>query len=260
MQAVHDQEFFWRAVLKTFKQKQAAILCLFRKKRILRKMGVLLVLKYLNVLFIIGLTAGLSGCFGSSSPEEQIQETLQNTVNQEKAFEKQQKPITDLEKQENAYYQQIIKLGMPQYDQIVSLSDKAIENIKKREQLVEKERKSIISSQDEFKKMDSEISDIDKKDVKKTAVTMQKTMDQRYKAHEKLYNLYKKSLADNKELYQLFKKKDLKMDELQTQIDKINQSYDKVMAENKHFNSLTDQYNKEKKAFYKKAELKNESK
>ncbi|MDQ0217251.1 YkyA family protein [Peribacillus cavernae] len=211
--------------------------------------------KQIRLIAVILLSAVLvSGCNGS--PEEQIHSILEETVQQEKGFEDQQTPIAKSETKEKQLYDQIIKLGMKEFDQIVKLSDDALKNIQNREKLIEKEHKSIQKSEEEFNKIDTEMKDIDDKKVQQQAEDLKKTMESRYAAHDRLYKSYKESLSLDKQLYELFKNEDLKMEELQAQIDKINTSYQKVLLANEQFNKETELYNQEKKAFYKSADIK----
>lgn len=203
---------------------------------------------------ILFFTIMVSGC--SASPEEEIQSILEAAVQKEKGFEEQQTPITESEKKEKQLYGQIIGLSMKEFDRIVRLSDDALKNIENREELIEKERKSILSAKEEFNKMKDKIKDIEDKKIRQQAIKVKETMDNRYAAHDELYKSYKESLSLDKQLYELFKKEDLKMDTLQEQINKINATYQKVLVANKKFNEETERYNKEKEALYKSADIK----
>ncbi|WP_180954519.1 YkyA family protein [Bacillus sp. V5-8f] len=206
------------------------------------------------VAIIISITVFITGC--SESPEEQIHTVLEQAVEKERGFEEQQAPITASEKKEKQLYEQIIGLSMKDFDQIVKLSDDALNSIEEREKLIEKEHKSITESEEAFMKVKDHIKNIEDKELKQRASELESTMEKRYAAHHDLYKSYKESLALDKELYGLFKQKDLKMDRLQEQINKINESYEKVLAANKTFNQETERYNKEKEAFYKSADIK----
>ncbi|MBA9025035.1 MULTISPECIES: YkyA family protein [Bacillaceae] len=197
----------------------------------------------------------LLGCTAKNSPEEQIYQILEAAVKLEKNYEEQKQPITELENKEKEYYNTILKLGMREFDQIVKLSNEAINNIEKRKELLKKERESLLASQEKFKQIDAKINDIKDPNLKKEAEKLKVTMDERYAAHEKLYASYKESLELDQELYTLFQKEDLRMDELEAQIEKINQSYQAVIEANDDFNKKTNQYNEDKLKFYKDAEI-----
>lgn len=200
----------------------------------------------------------LAGCTGGAAPEEEIHTVLENAIQKENEFEKQQKPLVELENEEKKLYEQITTLGMKEYDQIVELSDEALANLDERTKLIEKERTSIKNSEKEFEKIEEHIEAIEDKQVKQEVQTLKETMEKRYKDHEVLYTSYQTSLDHDRELYDLFKKEDLKMDELSAQIDTINSAYQAVIKANEEFNASTELYNKQKASFYKTADLKTE--
>lgn len=215
--------------------------------------------KYGKIVLAFIMTMGvLAGCTGGASPEEEIHTVLENAIQKENEFEKQQKPLVELENEEKELYGQITTLGMKEYDQIVTLSDKALANLDERAKLIEKERTSIKNSEKEFEKIKDHIEAIEDKQIKQEVQTLKGTMEKRYKDHEALYTSYQTSLDHDRELYELFKKEDLKMDQLSAQIDKINSSYQAVIKANKEFNASTELYNKQKESFYKAAEIKTE--
>jgi len=215
--------------------------------------------KYGKIVVAFLLVIGaLAGCVGGATPEEEIHTVLENAIQKENEFEKQQKPLVQLENEEKKLYEQITTLGMKEYDQIVELSDEALANLDERAKLIEKERTSIKNSEKEFGKIEDHIKAIENKQVKEEVQTLKGTMEKRYKDHELLYKSYQTSLENDRELYGLFKKEDLKMDELSAQIDKINSAYQAVIKANEEFNTSTELYNKQKASFYKSAEIKSE--
>lgn len=215
--------------------------------------------KYGKIGLAFLITMGvLAGCTGGAAPEEEIHTVLENAIQKENEFEKQQKPLVELENEEKKLYEQITTLGMKEYDQIVELSDEALANLDERTKLIEKERTSIKNSEKEFEKIEEHIEAIEDKQVKQEVQTLKETMEKRYKDHEVLYTSYQTSLDHDRELYDLFKKEDLKMDELSAQIDTINSAYQAVIKANEEFNASTELYNKQKASFYKTADLKTE--
>ncbi|MEH6905342.1 YkyA family protein, partial [Neobacillus drentensis] len=75
----------------------------------------------LSILIVI-----IAGCTKEKTPVEKMYDVLEKVVSAEKVFEEQQNPLVTLEKREKEIYDQIIKLGMKEYDQIVKLSDEAV--------------------------------------------------------------------------------------------------------------------------------------
>lgn len=212
--------------------------------------------RFIGIILTSVIATGLlSGCLNQTSAQEQIYSILEEAVKKEAIFKEQQAKTIELEKEEQAYYEEIIKLGLKEFPAIVELSDKALATIEERENSIEKEHDSIVSSQKEFGKIETKIKKIKDEELKKEATALVKSMEQRYEIHETLYDSYKKSLNHDKELYQLFKEEDLKMEELQVKVKEINQSYDVVIETNKKYNEATEASNKQKVKFYEKAEL-----
>jgi len=197
----------------------------------------------------------LSGCFNQQTPEEEIYDVLERAVELEKDFENQQNPLLDLENEEKELYNQIISLGLKEYDKIVQLSKQAIEIVDKRKDLMEKENESIRSAKKEFEKVKPILEKIEDENNKKLGEKLYETMMDRYDAHEKLYDKYMEGLTYDRELYEMFQNKDLSMKDLQSQIEKINQTYEEVIKANQVFNDTTNQYNQDKMEFYKNANL-----
>lgn len=197
----------------------------------------------------------LMGCLGGPTPEEQIYETLEKVVTVEKDFEEQQNPLVELEKKEKELYDEILTLGMKEFDQIVSLSNDALAIVGDRETRINNEQKSIEASKKEFQKVDALISEIKEDSVKEEANELVSLMNERYESYEDLYTVYKEAIEHDKKLYEMFQNEELTLDELEQQITLINETYEKVVAANETFNKLTDQYNKAKVTFYQNAGL-----
>ncbi|WP_257985056.1 YkyA family protein [Bacillus sp. T33-2] len=198
----------------------------------------------------------LPGCINRQTPAEKMFGELEKVVEIEKTFEEQQDPLVELEKKEKQIYEEIISLGLKEYDKIVSLADEALEIVDQRKKHMDKEQESIKASEKEFKQVTGIIDDIEEPGLKKQANTLYKTMSERYKIHDELYGSYTKGLEHDKQLYGMFKNKDLTMEQLETQINKVNETYEKVLKANEQFNAQTEKYNTEKLAFYKEAGLK----
>ncbi|RDW18521.1 hypothetical protein CWR48_12675 [Oceanobacillus arenosus] len=202
------------------------------------------------MLIIVFLTA----CSGEST-EAQIHNHLEEAVHLEEGFEAQQGNITDLERQEQEIYSQIIDIGMDEFDQIVELAKKATGIIDERSEEIELEKESIDASREEFNKVRSLIDELEEGEVKQEANKMYDMMENRYKSYDKLHEAYVQSLAQEKELYSMLQKEDLEQEELTEQINLINESYQKILDENKKFNEYTTEYNTMKKEFYTLADL-----
>lgn len=214
---------------------------------------VLLKRQLLSILSI-GFIIVLSACSGAST-EEKIHNHLEEAVSAETGFEEQQKDITDLEKQEQKIYGEIIKLGMEEFDEIKELSQQALKSIDKRSEAIKLEKESIDESQEAFNETDSLIDKLEEKEVKAKAEQLQKVMNDRFKAYGTLYKVYSKSLEQEKDLYGMLQKEELEQEELTEQITAINESYEQVLKANDQFNEDTNAYNDLKKEFYDAADI-----
>jgi hypothetical protein len=198
----------------------------------------------------------ISGCLNKKTAIEKMYDVLESVVSAEKVFEEQQDPLVSLEKKEKDLYDQIIGLGMKQYDQIVKLSDEALKITDERKDRMEKETKSINESKKKFSEVVEIKKDLDNPELSKQADELYVIMMKRYQAHDVLYKEYMEGIKKDKELYEMFKNKNLPLSALEEQVTNLNQIYEKIYASNESFNKLTEQYNSKKLAFYKKAGLK----
>lgn len=202
----------------------------------------------------------LSACFSKSTPVEKMYDVLENVVSTENIFKEQQKPLVELEKQEKEIYDKIISLGMKELDEIIRLSDQAIDIVDKRKDHMNKEQESITASQKEFNKARQLINEIEEAALKEKAQNLYDTMTERYKIHDELYQKYLEGVKLDKELYLMFKNEDLHLEQLDAQITKINGIYAEILEKNEEFNEKTKEYNDAKLSFYKESGLKIDSK
>ncbi|RDI47621.1 YkyA family protein [Falsibacillus pallidus] len=192
----------------------------------------------------------LSGCMSRPTAAEEIYKILENTVKDEKEFQDQQEPMTEMEMKEKKLFDEIMGLGVKQYDRIAELADKALVNLKNRRQRLEREQQSMDESKQNFEEVKEKIELLNDKDAKKKAGQLITLMEKRYEAHESLYKDYSSGLSLDERLYSLLKKKDVSLEELEEQINKINDIYKKIYADNDHFNQKTAEYNTAKLQFY----------
>ncbi|WP_249310299.1 YkyA family protein [Bacillus sp. FJAT-49736] len=212
-----------------------------------------------RLLFLcIGMCVLLAGC--GAKPEEKIYQILEETVSKEKGFQSQQSPLTKLESEETHIFEQIMGLGMKDYEKVVKLSDKALLNIKERKERMDKEQESMLASKNVFLKMQSIMPDLKDPSLKKEANELFNLMEKRYETHQKLYTSYMSGLEADQKLYELFQKQNVPINDLESQINATNESFSKVMDANKEFNKDTKTYNEKKLDFYKHAGIKSQSK
>lgn len=197
----------------------------------------------------------LTGCVNGESAEQEIFQTLEEVVELEASFEEQQGPLLELEKEESAIYDEILTLGMKEFDQIVKLSQEGLALVEQKEAAMKSEKESIEAARKQFEEVKTSIESLEDEELKKEAQALYQLMEQRYEAYMTLSNHYMKSMEVEKEMYELFQTEDLTLEQLQVQINDLNEKYEKINEANQSFNEYTDQYNKAKLEFYKKAGL-----
>ncbi|GHI01396.1 YkyA family protein [Neobacillus kokaensis] len=208
------------------------------------------------ILALIAIIVILSGCTEKNTAVEDIYQVLEQTVTKEKVFAEQQEPLVELEKKEKEIYDQIIHMGMKQYDEIVKLSNHAIYSVDKRKELMEKETNSMKESEKEFQKIDNLKVKLEDPELRKITGELSDIMMKRYRIHDELYSEYSNALENDKKLYEMFKDKNLPLPDLEEQVNRLNEIYKRISAANQKFNQLTEQYNDKKLSFYKQAGLK----
>lgn len=212
--------------------------------------------KKMSIIILIFLfTIVLSACRSNKTPEEEIYTIIEKSVSLEAGLQNQQDPLVDLEEKEKKLYDQIISLGMKEFDKIVTLSNQALAILEEREDRIQKEKESIEASRKHFQAVLPIIDELEDDSLKKEAKGLYSLMEKRYQIYEKLYKNYLNGIILDKELYEMFQDKNVSLEELETQIEKINQTYEKVMNNNKEFNEYSEKTYEAKLAFYKHANL-----
>ncbi|MBS4217902.1 YkyA family protein [Bacillus sp. FJAT-49711] len=201
-----------------------------------------------TIVFILLLSVILSAC---SSTEKNIYQTLEETAAKEADFEKQQEPLKKLEANEKELFDQIMDLGMKEFDQISKLADDALTNLDQREEHMKKEKQSLEESKKEFQLASEEFDKIKDEKLQKQADELQELMNNRYESYDKLFSSYMNGLAEDKKIYEMIKNEDLKIEDLQAQIEASNEAYESVFEANSQFNEQTKKFNEAKLKFYK---------
>lgn len=198
---------------------------------------------------LCAMTLIITGCMGQD-PVDSLHHSLEKAAESEKPFQEEQKTLEDLEAKENQLYDDVMKLNMDDYKNIVALSNEALENVNKREEHLKIENDSMKKSESEFEEAKTSAEHITDKNIKEKADAAASHMEKRYTSYGSMYKEYKKALQFNKKLYKQLKDKDLTRDDLDQQIDKVNASYEKVLKYSGEFNKQTEKYNKAREDLY----------
>jgi hypothetical protein len=192
----------------------------------------------------------LTACNKGPEPAEEIYNHLEKAVLLEEVFEEQQAPLVELETKEQKLYDEIISLGMAEFDRIKTLSNEAISIIDERKNRIEKEYESLKASKQEVEFILPIIDGMEETELKQQAQSLYDQFIKRFESYEELYQAYSTALSYDRTLYEILQTEELTLEQLENQITKINESYETVVTENDAFNKLTEQYNEEKKTFY----------
>ncbi|MDQ0206504.1 YkyA family protein [Alkalicoccobacillus murimartini] len=209
--------------------------------------------KMIGMLSAVSLGVVLTAC--SSNPEETIHTHFETAVEEEAVFAEQQAPLQEAEQQEQTWYDEIIELGMDDFDSIVTLTNQALESVETRREMIEDEKAGIEAGYEEASKAESEFENIENEDTRNLASDVQEAMDNRYESYNTLYSLYEESLDLDQQLYELLGQEDLDVSQLEEQIELVNEKYNEITEATETFNSHTDTYNEAKKSFYESADL-----
>ncbi|CAM3691933.1 YkyA family protein [Mesobacillus zeae] len=212
--------------------------------------------KLLMTIMLIAVPALLlSGCIGGQEPAEKVFTQLEQVAEIEKSFEELQDPLVRLEKEEKKIYGRIISTSAKNNEEIIRLTDNALEVAEKREGFIGKEHEIIKKSKKQFGDFEDSIGDLENQELKAEAQKLSERMNERYTSHDELYRSYLEGLKHDRKLYNQLKAKDPQIAKLEEQVNKINAAYKEVFEANERFNAATEKYNKEKLDFYQQAGL-----
>ncbi|MGX1982586.1 putative cell-wall binding lipoprotein [Thermolongibacillus altinsuensis] len=206
-------------------------------------------MSFRQTLFFSILLIVLTSC-SINSPERELKSLL-NEVNQlEQSFAKHQQPLIELEKKEKEIYEEIMSLGLKQFDQIQPFVKEALQVIDQRKKRMDEERKNMVRLKDEMANLQRLIDQIDDPTIKSEARNVYELWEKRYRSYEQLYQYYHQALQLESQFYHLLQEKDLTFVELEEKINEINKTYERFQKMIEQYNDYTNQYNKAKKTLY----------
>ena len=121
----------------------------------------------------------LTGCMGQD-PVDSLHHSLEKAAESEKPFQEEQNTLKESEAKEKQLYDSVMKLNMDDYKKIVALSNKALENVSKREEHLKLENDSMKKSETEFEEAKTSAEHIKEKDIKEKADAAANHMEKRY--------------------------------------------------------------------------------
>ncbi|QDI90653.1 hypothetical protein EPH95_05225 [Salicibibacter halophilus] len=189
------------------------------------------------------------------TPEQTVQAHLEEAVNLEETFVKQQEPIIAAEEAERERFEEMIELGLSEMDEIETLAEEAAAFVDEREERMDTERESLTQAYNEVGEGAVYVQEIDDEKIQAMAAAVIGVMEQRYEAHGALYEAYMDGVQLDRELYEMLMDEDLAYEDLEAHVDAINDTYETVGHHKETFNEFTSTFNKKKEEFYQTAGL-----
>ena len=193
-----------------------------------------------NYIVGFGLIATLllSGCSFGSSVEEELSNLLSDLNKAEEQYRGAQEELNDLEKSEQALFNDMMKLTQEQHDELETKVIEVEESLEKRLALIEEEEESMkkaVESVGSFDKIVKKAEDETKSEIEKLKVAM----NDRYDFHSVFIDEYKKLTELQRELYALLDAEETELPKLQELVDEVNEQNEVVIASITSFNDAT---------------------
>ncbi|MET1015034.1 MAG: YkyA family protein [Paenisporosarcina sp.] len=203
---------------------------------------------------LLGLALGsaivLSGCTFGASDHEQLSQALSDVYKEEQGYRDAQKELASLEKKEQTTFNEVMELTQEDSEKVKTLVSELIVSVDQRLALLEEEKKSMDSAKEKV----SSIKEVSKevKDAKSKASIdeLEKAMEDRYAAHEKITTEYIALTDQQTVLYELLTNEDTKQENLQEQVTVVNNQNEKVQSAIQTFNDSTIAINELKSNVY----------
>ncbi|HLS67000.1 MAG TPA: YkyA family protein [Pseudogracilibacillus sp.] len=202
--------------------------------------------KCILLFFIILVGASCS----NNEQVKAINETLEETVDIEQVLEEKQKSLHELEKQDEALYDEMIELGNEDIEKLQQRSKEAIKLLDERLDIKEEEKEVIDESKATFEQIELLIESLEEEEKRAHVEKMFETMMNRYDSYIDVYDHYIESIHLTKELYRHFQEEQFSETKVYALLSNVNDSYDEVERANETFNTYTKMYNELKREYY----------
>ncbi|MGI2327348.1 YkyA family protein [Planococcus sp. YIM B11945] len=184
----------------------------------------------------------LSACSGPTTGE-QLDTVLKETFDAEKDYRDTQSEMEKLEKNEQQLFESIMALTQEQQEEVKTQAEEAITSADERLALLETEKKSMSSAEEEFKEIDTVMESAKEEDVKTDLTALKTKMQERFDAHSDFTAAYEQLTNLQKELYEMLLDEEAEMQVLQEKTVEVNEQNAKVQEAVTVFNEKTEQFN-----------------
>ncbi|HSI67352.1 MAG TPA: YkyA family protein [Planococcus sp. (in: firmicutes)] len=184
----------------------------------------------------------LSACSGST-PEEQLDNVLNDTFEAEGEYRDAQVEMEQLESNEQQIFESIMALTQDEQEQVNDLAQQAIDSVEERMALLETERDSMEEAKTNFSEIDAVIEDTDDPEISADLNALKEKMQERFDAHANFATEYEEMSARQRELYELLQNEETELQTLQAKTVEVNEQNTAVQEAVTAFNEQTEQFN-----------------
>lgn len=199
---------------------------------------------------VLSSTIVLSGCTFGASAHEQLSEALSSIYEEEKGYREAQKELASLEKKEQKTFNEVMALTQEDTEKVKTLVSELNDSVEQRLALLEEEKQSMKNAEEKVSAIEDVASEV-KDDKSKTSIKeLDKALDDRYAAHDKVSTEYEALTEKQTVLYEMLLNKETKQEDLQKQVAEVNSQNDKVQEAIQTFNDSTIAINELKSNVY----------
>ena len=199
---------------------------------------------------VLSSTIVLSGCTFGASAHEQLSEALSSIYEEEKGYREAQKKLASLEKKEQETFNEVMALTQEDTEKVKTLVSELNDSVEQRLALLEEEKQSMKNAEEKVSAIEDVASEV-KDDKSKTSIKeLDKALDDRYAAHDKVSTEYEALTEKQTVLYEMLLNEETKQEDLQKQVAEVNSQNDKVQEAIQTFNESTIAINELKSNVY----------
>lgn len=199
---------------------------------------------------ILSTSLLVSACSMGTSTQEQLTNNLTKVFEEEKGYRDAQNELPELEKSEQTTFNSVMEMTQEQKEEVAAKAAELTASVNDRLALLEKENDSIQAASSSLSTFDGLIKEVDEKDVKKSLTSLKDSMEERYEAHDIIYNEYQKLTSLQTELYEMLTDEETEQAQLQEQVAKVNAQNEIVQSAIDAFNESTKKVNETKTTVY----------
>ncbi|MBU0904950.1 MAG: YkyA family protein [Planococcaceae bacterium] len=199
---------------------------------------------------VLSSTIVLSGCTFGASAHEQLSEALSTVFEEEKGYRDAQKELASLEKKEQETFNEVMALTQEDTEKVKTLVSELNDSVEQRLALLEEEKQSMKNAEEKVSAVEDVASEVKDEKSKTSIKELDKALDDRYAAHDKVSTEYEALTEKQTVLYEMLLNEETKQEDLQKQVAEVNSQNEKVQEAIQTFNDSTIAINELKSNVY----------